>query len=196
MNSLKLKKKCREAMKDLMGELFSDEEEEEQDHGQEEEEKDEVSFEENFNFTKKLEKLNSVGNPREYGILLNQRSFSNDRLSPSERVKLKGKSMIISQMNRQSSGTLHTKSNKSSKSIIKVDGAAKVSNLLFKEKIGASSHSISDRMIMSIGPISSRTNSFKENQSDVIHEDNNAITFGNVISIYIYFLCCFLGFRH
>ena len=120
MNCLKMKNKCKEAMKDLRGELFSEEEEEEQKQEQERE-KDVESFEENFNFTKKLEKLNSVGNPREYGILLNPRSFSNDLMSPIERVMIKGKSMIVSQMNRQSSGTLHSKSNKSNKSIIKAD---------------------------------------------------------------------------
>lgn len=191
-NCLKLKNKCRSAVKDLRGELFSEEEEEEPEPEQEQE-KEVESVDENYNFTKKIERLNSVGNPSEYGILLNQRSFSNDRLSPSNasnRAMIKGKSMIVSQINRQNSGTLHSKSIKSNKSIIKMDGAVRVvSSSFLKEKKRASSHSISERILIDSGSgrISSRTNSFG-NQSDAVHEDFNALTFGNVMTYLYLFL--------
>ena len=192
MNCLKMKKKCRDGMKDLMGELFSDEEEEEQ----EEDEKElEESVEEKFNF-KKLEKLKSADGQRDNGILMNQGSFSNDSLpfKENERGRLKGKSMIVSQFNRQNSGTSHTKSNKSNNSIIKADAGARAPNSCFKERKVGSCNSISERVLIGSGQISSGSNLSNENQPqpDIINEN----TFGNVMySSYLYFYFELLGNR-
>ena len=108
LNCLKMRKKCRDGVKDLRGELFSEEEEEEQEQEQEDEEEEfEESIEEKQNL-KKLEKINSIENSREYRILNNQGSFSNDRRFSKEidREKPKGRSMIFSPWNKQSSGTI------------------------------------------------------------------------------------------
>lgn len=181
-NALKLNKKCKEVVRALNRELFSEEEEDEEREEEEEVEKDNVD--ENPSFSKKLEKLKSAENSKESGVLINQKEKRNF----SQR-----KSMILSQLNKENSGTFPTKSNKSNPQNKKMDGGGgKTRN---KDKLDGSSYSFNSLIFAGTGQNWSDTNSSCENQAEIVHNDNHLVIIGNVLKLFLYYFNFFSIFK-